>query len=108
MRAMVKEHKGLMTLAEYVCGFARMLSPMIEDNQPAQAMLYHLGQVAEDASNFAWPAVRNWSEVGFDYVEEGDATWSDHALFASERMRLAWLQGRGACSQIWFSKAGRW
>ena len=99
MRKRAKANTKVLTFEQYVCGLARLLTDLVPDDSEPQAMLYHLGQVAEDADQLAWQSVYEWTSNCFDYVDAGEATWYDHSLFASERMRTSWLKGRGSSEQ---------
>ena len=95
-RARARPEGNKLTLAEYICGYTRMMMSLShpKDSKDMNSMLTHLANIAEDAATLKWPAVCDWTEACFDHMEDGHFTWSNHQAFASERMRLSWLHGQ--------------
>ena len=73
---------------------ARLLTDLVPDDSEPQAMLYHLGQVAEDADQLAWQSVYEWTSNCFDYVDAGEATWYDHSV--------AGIAMKHICAVCWY------
>ena len=94
MRKQAKPRRKSLTIAEYSCGFIRMVMPLVQDNPVAFDMLNHFTQVCEDAASIDFSSAREWSMVCQDLIREGQATWQSSSLFAAERMRISWLRGK--------------
>ena len=89
-----------LTYPEYMCGTILMLLPTISPVSEAHAVLKHFTQVSQDAATLPWPAMREWTRACMAHIEDGNATWQDQELFASERTCLSWIKGRQPEAQV--------
>ena len=80
------DYRQNMTAAEYTQAFIALLcDSRARDPSTLLQQLRHLKDVAHDINQFAWPAVRAWSQGVFDAVERGAFTWDDTQMIQNER-----------------------
>ena len=78
-----------LTRDEYFAGMAEMIKEKIDPADPA----YYLAMVAQDALEYAWEAVRKWSNMVFDKVERRRITWEDAQAIKEMRYAVSWIKG---------------
>ena len=63
--------------AEYIWGLLRMIKDPTNDPHTSRAIMTHLLQLVEDAKDFDWRQVRDWSEEVLGKIADNTITWED-------------------------------
>ena len=76
-------------LAEYLFGLQRMIRDPRTPDADKIALATHINQLIEDAREYQWSQVREWSETVFSKILEEGLTWADERRIVSLRDTIA-------------------
>ena len=82
-----------LSFEEYVWGMCGIISMVHKRDDAAKLLVDHLLSTAEDASQYDWEAVRNFTNVCFDKVERGDMSWQSREEIREQRIKFSWITG---------------